>query len=380
MQSDKVTVFELISGLQEGGAETLVKDYALLIDKTKFRIVVVTLFPSKPQYENYRILLQHNIDVVSLLPEYPFIANAFLQRLWNHFFLCRRMAKRLQELVKEWHPAVIHAHLTGLRLMDMISSDIYGIKIYYTCHNVPSENFRGKPMEVSSARNLCKNNNLRLIALHQEMAKELNAMFAVNNTVVIHNGIDFSRFKNVLESKYAVRRDLELPSDAFIVGHVGRFSSAKNHLFLIDIFNSVYAKCEKAFLLMIGSGTKMEEVQNKIEKLGLQNRCKILSHRTDIPQLLRAMDIFLFPSLFEGLPVSLVEAQVVGLRCVASDVITKESFFTERAVPLSLSKSAEEWAEVVLNDSIEGKEKHPIEAFDMNKEIKRLEKLYLGQE
>ena len=102
----------------------------------------------------------------------------------------------------------------------------------------------------------------------------------------------------------------------------------------------------------------------------------ILSHRTDVNEILRAMDVFVFPSLYEGLPLALIEAQVSGLRCIVSDAVPPEAFRSERVIALSL-ENPKKWADTILNDSVTGVSYGDLEDYDMNKEIKYLETLYL---
>ena len=215
-----------------------------------------------------------------------------------------------------------------------------------------------------------------MIALHDEMRRELNKRFGVNNTVVIHNGIDFQSFLSVDESKESIRKSIDVPMDKFVIGHVGRFSEPKNHLYLVDIFAEILKMKPNAHLLMVGAGGLQSMIEAKLKAFGLKGEYTILSHRTDIPRLLRAMDVFVFPSIYEGLPVSIVEAQVAGLRVIASDVITSECFFSENIVPLSIAKTPDLWAKTILDNNIKGPYSNDINSFDMNKVIFRLEKLY----
>jgi glycosyltransferase involved in cell wall biosynthesis len=105
----------------------------------------------------------------------------------------------------------------------------------------------------------------------------------------------------------------------------------------------------------------------------------ILSNRSDIPELMRAMDVFVFPSLFEGLGIVLIEAQVSGIRCIVSDTVPKEAFRSDLTVAVSLNQSPSEWCDVILDESIKGECYGDLDEYDMNKEIKRLEKLYEGE-
>ncbi len=371
-------VIELLPVITEGGAETLVRDYCLMLKKKRVEVVVVTIFPSDPSSSNYQLLKKNGIRVISL-NEYNWSHfNRFVRNLWRYTTFPIITSYRLKKVIKEEKPIAIHAHLGVLEYLLRISRSLANINILYTCHSKPKRFFnRGRRLlEFISARYLFSRHSFRIIALHEEMREELNSMFNVNNTVVIHNGVDFNRF-NIKEEKCEIRSSLGIPKNAFLIGHIGRFSEVKNHSFIVDVFSEVTRREPNAYLLLIGDGPLKSSIEKKIFDSAMTNYT-ILSHRDDIPRLLKAMDVFILPSLYEGLPVSLVEAQVMGLRCVVSDTITAECFFSENTVPLSLTLDPEEWSKVLLDDRIKGSVVNDIEVFDLNNEIEKLSLLYVG--
>ena len=369
----KIKVAQYIGAIQDGGAETLVKDYALLLDKNLFDIIIITRWRGYDS-ANYKILDKSGIRMISIYPNNNIIFKVF-NRVLGKFYIPYKLYKIIQqEKVK-----VLHGHLELLHNISPISNKIRNIKLFYTCHNLPTLLLSGKCIkEGIAARYLLKNNQFQIIALHDDMRKEINEMFDIDNTVVIRNGIDFRRFQNVYESKSSIRKCLGIPDNAYVIGHIGRFSDQKNHDFLIDIFSEVCKKRDDAFLLLIGSGELMNTIKAKIDRLNLTDKVLILSHRSDIPQLLKSMDVFVFPSKFEGLGIVLIEAQVAGLRCIVSDAVPKEAFKTELVIPVSLGESPEKWAEITLDVSVIGKANGNLNEYDMNKEIKRLGNLYLS--
>ena len=202
-------------------------------------------------------------------------------------------------------------------------------------------------------------------------------MFDVDNTVVIWNGIDVMRFQNINLTSEMERKKLGIPRNAFVVGHVGRFADQKNHDFLVDVFIEVAKVRPNAFLLMVGAGdsTRIEE---KLRTSGLEKQYMILSQRSDVNEIMRAMDVFVFPSKYEGLPLVLIEAQYSGLRCIASDKITKEAVCTQNVIILPL-RNPSIWAEAILDTSKKGVAYTPRRLFDMNVVIKEIERLYSGE-
>lgn len=166
---------------------------------------------------------------------------------------------------------------------------------------------------------------------------------------LLYYGIDLNPFTDAIDLAM-VRGEFGIPQDAFVIGHVGRFHEQKNHRFLLEIFAEIAKREPKMYLLLVGQGSLQPEMIQKVLEMDLGDRVIFIGSRPDIPQLMRgAMDIFLFPSLDEGLSIVLIEAQAAGLPCIFTDAIPQE---VEIVKPLlrrvSLSQSAAQWAEVVL--------------------------------
>lgn len=164
---------------------------------------------------------------------------------------------------------------------------------------------------------------------------------------IVPNGIEISRFVFDGKTRETVRRELGLDG-RFVVGHVGRFSEEKNHSFLIDVFSEVYRRELSAVLLLIGEGPLEAEIRDKVRRCGLGGCVRFLGVRRDVERLYQAMDCFVLPSLFEGLPIVGIEAQTAGLRMVCSDAITEEMRITDLAEYMSLGEPAVRWAEKIL--------------------------------
>ena len=166
---------------------------------------------------------------------------------------------------------------------------------------------------------------------------------------ILHYGVDLAPFQEQIDPAL-VRAELDIPQDAFVIGHVGRFELQKNHPFLLKIVAQIARQEPKMCLLLIGHGSLRCDVEYEVAQLGLTDKVIIAGVRSDIPRLmLGAMDVFLFPSLFEGLPLVLIEAQAAGLPCIFSDVISEEIDVVKPLMKrLSLSNSPSKWAEAVL--------------------------------
>jgi len=370
---EQIKVIQFLYGLDDGGVETLVKDYATLIDAQKFDLMIVIIRKYRDT-ANRRLVEAANIPVIAIYPCW----NVFT-KLWQVTMGRWYVPYKLRRILRDNQTQVLHTHMALLKYVKRIGKELQGVRLFYTCHSLPKR-YLGKkevPAEYDAAKYLLENHELQFAALHQDMANELNDLFGIDNTVVIRNGIDFNRFRNLPISKQEKRCELQIPANAFVLGHVGRFVEYKNQIFLIDVLNEVLKIKNNAFLLMIGSGN-MSSVEERINELGLKEHCMILTHRTDVNEILRAMDVFLFPSKFEGLGIALIEAQVSGLKCVAADTVPREAFKTEKAIALPLGEP-KRWAEVILDENVKGSPQGNLDDYDMNKEIRRLEKLYLGE-
>lgn len=168
-----------------------------------------------------------------------------------------------------------------------------------------------------------------------------------NRVQLLNNGIDTERFRFDAQKRNACRKELNIKNE-FLVGHVGRFAEVKNHSFLIEVFQKIHQKKPESRLLLIGSGTLKSEIRQKIEMLALSSAVIIIDE-TDCPERYYcAMDVFLLPSMFEGLSVSAVEAQCSGLPSFISSNCSEETVITKDCYRLSLESGAEAWCERIL--------------------------------
>lgn len=200
---------------------------------------------------------------------------------------------------------------------------------------------------------------------------------------LINNGINPRKFQfnSVVRSEIKKKLGME---DNFIVGHIGRFCYPKNHSFLIDIFSEIVKKNPKARLLLIGGcvggESYLDQAKEKVKRLNLNDKVLFMGERSDVSRLMQAMDCFLLPSHFEGLPIVGIEAQAAGLPCFFSDTITRELGITDLAYFISLKILPEEWAVEILETSkIERRDmrqKIAEAGYDIKYEIRQLEKIY----
>ncbi|WP_191556857.1 glycosyltransferase family 1 protein [Metabacillus idriensis] len=171
---------------------------------------------------------------------------------------------------------------------------------------------------------------------------------------VLNNAVNVTDFQFNQEVRSELRKELNI-GNQLVIGHIGRFNKQKNHEFLIDVFKSIHDRMPNSFLLLAGEGHLRQSIEEKVKRLGLSQNVHFLGVRKDIQKLMQAMDVFLFPSLFEGLPVVLVEAQAAGLKSFVSNTITEETNVTGQLEFLSLKDPSESWAKKILSATYEHK-------------------------
>lgn len=166
----------------------------------------------------------------------------------------------------------------------------------------------------------------------------------LKNFKVLYNGIDANKFAFNGNFRTEIREELNLGKGP-VICHVGRFAPVKNHTFIIDVFNEFLKVHNDAKLMLIGEGSLLSQMKEKVKSLGMEESVLFLGSRTYVNKLLSAADIFLFPSIHEGLPVSVVEAQCSGLQVLTSNTISEDTVITDLITRLPLSDSSEEWSQ-----------------------------------
>lgn len=145
---------------------------------------------------------------------------------------------------------------------------------------------------------------------------------------ILHNALDVNKYKFDQKSRKEIREEFGVSEDTVVIGHIGRFAEQKNHMFLLQVFEEVIKKNKNAILFLVGNGELQAVVKNKALQMGIEKQIIFAGVRTDIPAILSAMDVLVLPSLYEGMPNVVIEAQATGLPCIIADTITKEADIT----------------------------------------------------
>ena len=164
-------------------------------------------------------------------------------------------------------------------------------------------------------------------------------MFHASDFVVMQNGVDFSRCMFNKEDRYKIRKRYNIPEETYVVGHVGRSGNAKNYPFIIDLFSDLVSQKPDSVLLLIGNVRDDERVRDYIRAKGVEDKVIFTGVLSDLKGYYSAMDVFILPSLYEGVSVAMIEAQVSGLECIVSEFVPKDADISGKVRYISVSNT-----------------------------------------
>lgn len=334
-KQEPIRVAQIMGKWLGGGVESVVMNYYRNIDRNKVQFDFICDEDSKyiPKEE-----IENLGGKVILIPPYqkPF-----------------KYHKELKRVLKDGNYKIVHSHINTLSIFPLRAAKKAGVPIRIAhSHSTTNKAEKKKNMMKMTLRPFSKK-----YATHYFCCSELagrwlfgDKTYDSGNVFLLNNAINLDKFKYNKKIRDEKRKELELADNILAIGHIGRFVAQKNHTFLIDVFNEIHKKNDNAILLLAGQGPLQEEIKNKVQELGLESKVKFLGQINDTYKLYQALDIFVLPSLYEGLPVVGVEAQATGLLCELSNDMTKETKVLDTTRFISLNTSAEEWATIILDD------------------------------
>lgn len=330
---DKIRILHVFGRMGRGGAETMLMNIYRNIDREKIQFDFLVHTTEECDYDREILALGGKIHRV---PKYKGSNHFQYIKAWHHFFQTNSCYK------------IIHSHVRSTASIYLKIANKYGLTTIAHSHNTSSGTGMSALMKNLLQHNI-KHTADYLFACSKVAGEWLFGKKACeeNNFFLINNAIDTEKFRFNPQTRLDKRKEIKV-ADKFVIGHVGRFHPQKNHDFLIDIFQVIHQQNQDAVLLLVGDGELRREIELKVERLGLKENVIFGGIRADVPDLLQAMDVFLFPSLYEGLPVTLVETQAACLPSVVSDSITREVELTDSINYISLQHSSSYWAEEVL--------------------------------
>ncbi len=323
----QIRILHVVTYMGRGGLETMLMNYYRSIDRSLVQFDFLT-------HRDFRADYDDEIEALG----------GRLYRLPSLNPFSRSYLGALDRFFRE-HPEyrIVHSHLDCMAGIPLKYAKKHGVPVRIGhAHNSSQPRDAKYPLKLFYRR-MIAGQATHLFACSEEAGRW---MFGNADFRVLNNAIDAGRYAFDPAIRSEVRRELGLPADSLAVGHVGRFDPQKNHRFLVEIFEKLPVD---ARLLLVGDGVLRPDVEQQAAALGIRDRILFTGVRTDVDRLLQAMDLFLMPSLFEGLPVSIVEAQAAGLPCLISDKVPIECKKTALVTQIPLDASPAEWAEAVLS-------------------------------
>lgn len=331
---EKIKVLFIGYGTNLGGIETYLFNLVKNADLNKFEFSFLAFKGSK-EVVFYNELINMGCKIYKITP-----------RTKNYF----KFLKELKDVYKNNSFDYIHFNLMDLSCFERITyaNKYSNAKLIIHSH-CGSKNYIKTKSKISQLLNKYGRQRIKKINYYRvACGKEAgNYMFNHHPFVIFNNGIDFNKFKFNKNYRYEIRKELNIKDDELCIGLVAAFLPVKNHNFLIDIMDNLRHK--KVILLLIGTGPLEDEIKQKVSNLKLEKQIIFLGKRTDAFKYYSAMDIYLMPSISEGLSISLCEAQINGLKCYTTTGVDRESNISNNVAFISLDKKAEEWANYIIN-------------------------------
>ena len=330
---NKVRVLIIAASLKIGGAEKVARDIGLYADADRYECDYIVFGDQVGAYEQQ--LLEKGCRIFHLTEpsdSYP----AFLREMWK--------------ILKTHRYDVVHAHNMFNCGLTMMMAKLAGVPIR-VAHSHSALNDGGgmvKKMYEKAMRTLILTCSTDLVGCGVKAGQRLfgEKEFAKRGNLIL-NGIDVAAFAYDENKRTAIRTQLGA-EDRFIIGHSGHLAAVKNQSFLLDLMPLVLEKKPDALLLLLGEGEDRPMLEQKIRDMNLQEHVVMTGNVTNVADYLSAMDVFVFPSIFEGLPLSILEVQANGLPCVISDGVPEDVFLTDLIRPLSLKQDKQLWLEAIL--------------------------------
>lgn len=363
-----IKVLHIVSSLDGGGVENLLFNYYTHMDRDKFKFDFIV------HGDNIGVLESNFKKLNSTIYHIPTKHESFLRNL-----------NAMKQIITDGDYDVVHAHQGTIGVFPMYFAKKAGVKVRIThSHIAYMERTCFEKIIDMILLPFLKEYSTYWFACGLDAGRFLWGARAVEKgkVIVINNAIDIDKFTFNANLRDQKRKELGIDGK-FVIGNVGRFTYQKNHEFLIKVFSEIYKLNKNAILLLVGGGELEADIKEQIINLGLSEAVKFLGIRNDVPHLLQAMDVFLLPSRYEGLPVVLVETQAAALKSIASDVITQEVKVTNYLNYISLERDPQYWANEVLK-YVDGYNRNNTSAeikkggYDIRLEAGKLERIYIN--
>lgn len=353
-----------IFGLNIGGAETYIENILRKINTEEYHIDFAL------QDHN-----NHNIRLLKLCRE-KHCRIIYVEKFYKNPF---KSYKQIKDAISDGKYDIVHVHANAfINVLPIIASAYKGVPVIFHSHNT-SSNFgiTGKIIHKINRKVFAK--KVYRVACGEKAGQW---MFKKLSFDILNNAIDLKRFKFSQESRNKIRSSYKIKANQHVIGHIGRFVEAKNHNFIIKCFYEYIKKDPDALLVLVGDGDLKGSIINQCKNLNIQDKVIFTGNVNNPAAFYSSFDCLLFPSIFEGLPFTLVEAQASGLKIVASTNVTTDVDVTGNIKFIKLDSPIEKWTNA-LEKSVNTANNRTIESermigsiYDIDNEVKKLEEIY----
>ncbi len=363
---EPIRIAQIIGKWLGGGVEAVVMNYYHHIDRTKIQFDFIcdndsTNIPYKE--------IEELGGKVILIPPY--------QKVFKYH-------KELKKVLKDGNYKIVHSHINTLSVFSLFAAKCAGVPVRIAhSHSTTNKKEWKKNIVKVTLRSFTKLVATDYMACTEHAGRWMFGTKAFDNdkVYILNNAIDLDKFKYDEKLRKKIRKELKLSDNTVVIGHIGRFVAQKNHTQLIDIFNEYHKNNNNSVLMLIGQGPLMEEIKEKVNNLGLKDCVIFLGQKDNANEYYNAMDLFLFPSLYEGLGMVVIEAQVNGLPCVVSDEVPKIAKISDNIKFISIKDSGLRWVSILedLNNSSRNKNNNTaFDKYDIKLENIKLTDFYLS--
>ena len=356
-----IRILHVVTKMGYGGLEAMLMNYYRYIDREQIQFDFLV---HRPEEADYHDEIRALGGTIFHLPQLNPFSSSYKKALADFFHT---------------HPEyrLIHVHLNCMSSVVLKVAKSCGVP-YRIAHSHSSNQVKNLKYPI---KKYCKRQipqyATKLFACGVDAG---SFMFGNADYELLYNAIDVRDYTYSPERYTSMRQQLGIAEDELLIGHIGKFRYQKNQSFLVDVFAEII-KSRKAKLLLIGTGELVDTVQEKVHTMGLADQVIFTGVRADVADLLQAMDVFVFPSMYEGLPVVLIEAQAAGLPCLMSDTVAIESKKTDLVTTLPLSSGALQWAdksiEIAATKRCNTYEEIMKSGYDIRENAKRLQNYYI---
>lgn len=366
----KLKVMHLIWSMKAGGAQQIVINY--LRDFKDDPDIDLKLYvftnPSDSKYDTEIKECGYNVKYLnnpSTRIKIPYIKRWFQRSISK---------KAWTEAIKEFNPDIVHVHISGLLSYTLEPIMNANVPLRFdTLHSDPRR-YVGKDKKI-----ICRAfNEERFIpvCVTEEQTELAKICYGINNFEVVHNGVDIKSIKNKIIPKVDARSILDLPKEAFIIAGVGRLNKIKNFSLLIDAFTLVLKEKSNAMLIIAGDGPEKNALYKQVKKYGIQDKVKFLGNQYNVIPVYCASDVLGITSISESSSLTLIEAQICGLRCVMSSGVPRESIISSFVEQMLPSAQADKWAKAFINEDFVGESVCEESDYEVHQISKKLKDIY----